>query len=290
MTGEALPYRLVAIDLDGTLLDARKGVSRRNLEAIRALREAGVHVAIVSGRRYTGLAPLIEVLPDDVLVVANSGAIVQKTRRGPILRRRLLPLVVAREILRFSEESGIEPIVHDGPDAEGHILLREVARGLPTMSRYVNATHPPPTWVERLTLERDPVQIGFAGAVAPIRAFERALTGRLGDEPSFATARTEYANEDLALLDVLARDATKASALAFLAEHLNIPLAATMAIGDNWNDLDMLEHAGLGVVMDNAPEALRALPFERTSSNEAHGVAEAIARLVLGGSRLEESG
>ncbi len=94
-------------------------------------------------------------------------------------------------------------------------------------------------------------------------------------------ARTEYPDEDFALLDVLAEDATKSSALAFLSGKLGLAIEETMAIGDNWNDLDMLESAGLGVLMSNASEELRGRGFAETATNDESGVAEAIERYLL---------
>ncbi len=176
----------------------------------------------------------------------------------------------------------MEPVVHDGPNAEGFLILQEAARDEPHLSRYLNLSEPRPRWTASIELERDPVQVGFASSVATIRKLEDRIGAALGSRLEDVTlARTEYAARDLGLLDVLSEDASKARGLSFLCERLGIPRAHTLAIGDNWNDLDMLEHAGIGVVMANAPEALRSRDFAIAGRNDEAGVAEALERLVL---------
>jgi hydroxymethylpyrimidine pyrophosphatase-like HAD family hydrolase len=275
-------YRLLALDLDGTLLNAEREIPEENLRAIEAAVREDVVVALVTGRRFPSLRRYLEPLGPETFAVANSGAIVRRGIDGPILRRSLLPVECAREVLDFADRLGMEPVIHDGPDAEGHLFLRSSARRVPSMGRYLHQTSPPPIWVDSLRVERSPVQIGFTGGVEEIRSFERELDRGLSSSGHRASlARTEYPDEDLALLDVLGVEATKSKALAFLAAHLGIDLAGTMAIGDNWNDVSMLELAGLGVVMANADPELRSLGFAETLSNEEAGVARAIEKYLL---------
>lgn len=273
-------YRLLAIDLDGTLLDSRREVPEENVRAIRSAKAAGVEIAIVTGRRFPALRRYVAPLGIDPFVVANSGALVRSGLSGGILRRRLLPIEVALRVLELAELAGMEPVVHDGPDAEGNLILRTSARGVRSMKRYLNQSYPEPQWVSTIRIEREPVQIGFTGTVSEVRELETTLREGLGElRASFA--RTEYPEERLALLDVLATSATKSQALEFLAETLGIDVLSTMAIGDNWNDLEMLERAGLGVLMANASSELKGRGLAETTSNDEAGVAFAIARYLL---------
>ena len=275
-------YRLVAVDLDGTLLSSSHEIPVENHRALADCAAAGVAIAIVTGRRFPSVLPYLRALGLDAFVVANSGAIIKAGIDGPILRRRLLVRSVAEHVLDIAGQSAMEVVVHDGPNAEGHLILRKSARELPHLARYLSRATPPPAWTDVIRLERDPVQIGFANSVSAIRSFETLLSTELGarrDEVSLA--RTEYPVDDLALLDVLATEATKSAALQFLSERLAIPMSETLAIGDNWNDLDMLEHAGMGVLMQNATPELRARGFEETGTNDEAGVALAIRRYVL---------
>ena len=248
-------FRLVAVDLDGTLLSSTRDIAEENRQALAACVDAGVAVAIITGRRFPSARPYVAKLPIDPFVGANSGAIIKNGIAGRLLRVCLLPRDVAEAVLDIATEAGIEPIVHDGPNGEGHLILREDARVLPHVGRYLSQTIPPPIWVPSLVLERDPVQIGFAAELTEIREFTEHLTRALS-VASVSIIKTEYPNEDLALLNVLAADANKASALKFLSTLMGVSMSETLAIGDNWNDLDMLEAAGLGVVMANAVEEL----------------------------------
>ncbi len=273
-------FRLVAVDLDGTLLSSTRDIAEENRQALGACVDAGVAVAIVTGRRFPSARPYVAKLPIDPFVVANSGAIIKNGIAGRLLRVCLLPRDVAEAVLDIATEAGIEPVVHDGPNGEGRLILREDAKLLPHVGRYLNQTIPPPNWVPSLVLERDPVQIGFAAGLTEIREFAEHLTRALSGA-SVSIIKTEYPKEDLALLDVLAADANKSSSLKFLSTHVGAPMSETLAMGDNWNDLDMLEAAGLGVVMANAVEELQNKGFAETRSNDDAGVADAIHRYVL---------
>jgi HAD superfamily hydrolase (TIGR01484 family) len=272
----------MAVDLDGTLLNSGREIPKANLRAIETAVQRGVVVALVTGRRFPSVRRYLEQLGPSILVVANSGAIIRRGLEGEILRRSLLPLESALRVLDLADEEGMEPVIHDGPDAEGHLVLRTSARSLSSMDRYLHQMNPPPTWVSTLRMERAPVQIGFTGGVNQIRGFETALASGLSSSGHRASlARTEYPEEDLALLDVLGVEATKSKALEFLASLLGINRASTMAVGDNWNDVEMLETAGLGVIMANADPELRRRGFAETGTNDEAGVAEAIARYLL---------
>lgn len=273
-------FRLVAVDLDGTLLSSTRDIAEENKQALAACADARVAVAIVTGRRFPSARPYVANLPIDPFVVANSGAIIKAGVNGPLLRRSLLRRDIAEAVLDIAAAAGIEPVVHDGPNGEGRLILREDAKVLPHVGRYLNQTTPPPIWVPSLVLERDPVQIGFAAGLTEIREFAEHLATKL-PVASVSIIKTEYPKEDLALLDVLAADANKSSALKFLSTHVGVPMSETLAIGDNWNDLDMLEAAGLGVVMANAVEELKNKGFAETRSNDDAGVADAIHRYVL---------
>lgn len=273
-------FELVAVDLDGTLLSSERTISEANKKALAACTDAGVTVAIVTGRRLPSARTYVDLLPFEPLVVVNSGALVLEHQH--IVRRSLLPSETALKVLNIADELDIEPVVHDGPNGEGHLILRERAKELPHVGRYVHQTIPPPVWVRSIELERDPVQIGFASSLSDIKELHTRVSTEL---ENVSAVKTEYPEEDLALLDVLANDANKSAALIFLSQHTGVPMEETLAMGDNWNDVDMLEAAGQGVVMANAVEELKLKGFEETASNDEEGVARAIERFVLGSPR-----
>lgn len=275
--------RLVVVDLDGTLLDPSKQISPRDKLAIRALHSQGVHFAIATGRRFSAVkAHLAELdLVEEPWVVCNSGAFIKRGLHGALARRRLLDRELARRALSVASGFDAGRIVHDGPDAESHLLVDRSVNNEP-LKRYLRTTKPEPTGLASLKLARDPVQLTFAATISTNRKLERALVEDLGD--GLATLRTEYPGpEELSLLDVTHPQASKGAAVGWLIDELRVGVEALLVIGDNWNDLDMLELAaggGQAVVMANAVEELRAR-FESTGSNEESGVAQALEERVF---------
>ncbi len=276
-------FELLAIDLDGTLFDSSRQVPEANRRALSRAARAGVRIVVITGRRLPAALPPLEHLDIDPLLVLNSGALIKEGLRGAILRRKFLSAAVAKNVLAEGRAAGAKPILHDGPDGEGYLLIESEPFPNPAFSSYLEKTHPPARRVPNLTatLVRDPVQIGFAATVSEVRTLTERFSSRF--EEQLSLARTEYPKEDLALLDVLAPEATKASAVEFLARRYGIAHENTMAIGDNWNDLDMLEQAGFAVMMSNAPAELRSRGFAMTGSNDEAGVAQAIERYLLPG-------
>jgi hydroxymethylpyrimidine pyrophosphatase-like HAD family hydrolase len=175
----------------------------------------------------------------------------------------------------------MEPVIHDGPEGEGHLITETPRGNNRALAIYLEKSTPPPRYVTDLpgSLQRDPVEIMFADSVERVRWLETELASRLGGRVHLA--RTEYAEQNWSLLDVLAEGASKADALSFLAAGHGIPHQRIMAIGDNWNDLGMLEACGLAVVMGNAAAGLRARGFETTATNDEAGVARAIDRYLF---------
>lgn len=275
------PFRLLAIDLDGTLLDSNRTVPEVNRRALSRAYEAGIKVALVTGRRLPAALPSLRTLNLDFFAVLNGGALVKEGLDGPILRRELMPLAVSRDVLAVARQTSVTPVVHDGPDGEGRLLIESSAPLSRSLEEYLDKSTPPPSLVSDLSkvLTRDPVQIMFADTVREIRRVAKLLDEALEEKVSLA--RTEYEARDLALLDVLAPRATKDEALRFVARRSGILLEETMAIGDNWNDLGMLEAAGFAVVMANAAPELRSRGFAITGNNDEGGVAQAIERYVL---------
>ena len=278
-------FRLVAMDLDGTLFDSRRSVPEKNRLALERAQKQGVKLALVTGRRLLAARPHVSSLGQDLLaqllMVVHGGALVQRGLDGPTLRRKLIPIEVSRTVIALATRIGGVPVVHEGPDGEGGLLMPENAPITRSLERYLDKATPPPQRVPDLAaaLTRDPLHIMFAGPVQEVRTLAQALQERLGARLNLA--RTEYSKIDLGILDVLSPGANKAEALRFLAQQEGIPQEETMAIGDNWHDLGMLEAAGFGVVMANAAPELRARGFAITASNDECGVAEALERYVL---------
>lgn len=272
--------RLIGIDLDGTLLDGQGRLSDENVAAIADAVSAGAHVALVTGRSYPWARPVAERLPDSVTLIVSNGA-VERLKDGSTLVRRLLDTAVARKVLGETMPQRASAALIFDRDHDRQMVYETMdwehpdRRGYYARNAHLIAHHAP----LEAALTEDPIQIMFNGDVAPMRSLTAELRGWSG---RFAVSLTEYPDRNFSLVDVTAPDATKGRALAWRATQLGVRREEVMAIGDNFNDLEMLEMAGLPVVMANAVSELRARGWAETSSNEESGVARAIRRHVLG--------
>lgn len=272
-------FRLLALDIDGTLLGSDKAVSPRTHAAIDAARAGGVHLVLVTGRRHPAARRVAEDLGGGIPLVLHNGALI--IEGGAVLRCRPLRREVARRAILAGRAQGADPVVHCGRGGEGRLLVERVSPANPLLASYLGKSRPDVTTVADLAaaLDEDPIQVMFGGAREQMDALVGPLATSLAG--SAKIERTVYPREGVGILDVLDPEVGKAEALAFFQERWGLGPAETLAIGDNWNDREMLARAGLGLVMGNAdPEMLR-LGLPMLPSNDADGVAVAIERYIL---------
>jgi Cof subfamily protein (haloacid dehalogenase superfamily) len=275
--------RLVAIDIDGTLLDSRWQLPDRNRDAICAAVSAGVEVALVTGRRYDFARPIIEMLPCPVTAIVSNGAIV-RSAHGATELRRLLRRDVAQSVLDATRDyRDGAALIFDRPH-DGQVVFERIDWTHPSRRGYAERNRDFIVEVDPLesALTEDPIQVMFNGGVAPMRGLVDLLRA-LPSSPGFTVAITEYVGRDFSLVDVLPAGCTKGSTLTEWAGRRGYGRDEVMALGDNLNDLEMLDAAGLPVVMGNAVPALLERGWPVTASNDDAGVAEAIVRFVLRG-------
>jgi Cof subfamily protein (haloacid dehalogenase superfamily) len=275
------PLRLVAIDLDGTLLPALSHtVSERNARALRAAQETGVTVAIATGRRAAYATPLLQGigLRADTPLIASNGA-VTSTLAGETVECCHMQSRVARGLCGVLRPFGIVVFTFDR-QGRGELVLEDLEQAHGRIAMWVEANRDAIEVVRPLEIVltdgNDPIQGMAAGSVDRMKEAEQALKASewCGE---CACVRTEYPARNLSILDLLPPGVTKGWALERLAARLSVDRKETMAIGDNWNDVDMLEWAGQGIVMANAAAELRALAktrgWKQAPSNDADGVA-----------------
>lgn len=274
--------RLVAIDIDGTLLDSRWQLPDRNREAICAAVGAGVEVALVTGRRYDFAKPILDLLPCPVTAIVSNGAIV-RSADGTTRLRHLLARDAAGAVLAAANgyRDGAA-IIFDRP-RDGQVVFERIDWSHPSRRGYAERNREFIIEVDPLesALTEDPIQVMFNGSVAPMRDLT-ALLRALPAADAFEVAVTEYVDRDFSLVDVLPAGCTKGSTLMAWATRQGYARAEVMAVGDNLNDVEMLEAAGRPVVMGNAVPALLDRGWPMTVSNDEAGVAAAIERFVLG--------
>lgn len=273
-----MPVRLVAIDIDGTLVDSRGRLPEANRDAIAAVVAAGVHVALVTGRSYPFARDVAGVLPASVTIIASNGA-VERTLDGVGVAQRLLSRERAQAVLQHTQRFRSTSALIFDRDTHAHVVAESMDWSHPQRLSYWRARQ---HLIARTTpletaLTEDPVQVMFNGTVSEMRAVHALVSGVEG----VSIFQTEYEHRDFALVDVMAQAATKGVALAARASALGLTAAEVMAIGDNLNDLPMLDYAGLPVIMGNAVQGLRGRGFTETGSQDEAGVAAALRRHVL---------
>jgi Cof subfamily protein (haloacid dehalogenase superfamily) len=273
-------FRLLALDIDGTLLRSDKTISARTLAALDAARARGAHLVLVTGRRYPAARRVAETIGGRLDLVLHNGALIFEN--GEVLRRRLLPRETARKAVRAGRARGADPVVHCGAGGEGRLLVEGIAPSNTLLVYYLDKSNPDVVTVPDLeaALAEDPLQVMFGGGIPEMTALIPHLQGALG--ASAKIERTLYPHVGVGILDVLEPTVGKAEAVSFLQDRWGVGAAQTLAIGDNWNDHEMLAEAGLGFVMGNADPELCALGLPVLPTNDEDGVAVAIERHVLG--------
>ena len=271
--------RLIALDIDGTLLDSEGRIPDANREAIARALGAGVEVALATGRRYDFARPIVDQLPAPLTLILSNGAIV-KRREGETLMRSLLPRALAREVLaRVPEHRDSAAVVFDRP-REGQVVFEAIDWEHPRHHRFFAANRPFLSEVTPLEdcLTEDPIQVMFSGGCVEMRRlFERLQHAASG----WSIALTEYAHRDFSLVDIVCAGCSKGSALRAWSERRGFTPAEVMAMGDNLNDVQMLEFAGTPVVIGNALSELKARGWSVTTTNDEAGVARAIEEYIL---------
>lgn len=278
-----MAVRLIAIDIDGTLLDSHFQLPEANRGAIVAAAARGIEVALVTGRRFDFGLPIAQKIPCPLVMVVNNGAVI-KSKDGVTHARHLLPRAVARAVLEATPafRSGAA-VVFDRP-RENQVVMEYMDWDDPGRRGYFERNRPYLGQVAPLEacLTEDPIQVMFSGPVAALRECAALLRG-LGTAGEFALALTEYEGRDFALVDVLAPGCSKGAGLRDWARLRGLRREEVMAIGDNLNDLEMLEFAGLPVVMGNGVPELKQNGWHVTLSNDQGGVAAAIEAFALAG-------
>ena len=277
-----MPVKMIAMDLDGTLLDSRGKLPEENARAIIEAAARGAEILIVTGRRFHSARLTAASLSCEVDFIASNGALI-KSRSGETHYRRLLPANVARQVLEATpEHRACAGVIFDRP-LERQVVFEKIDWNSAYVGPYLARHRDQVAEVQPLTdcLDSDdPVEILFLSDCSSIQRVARQLAqSPLASE--FTLATTEYQARNLSMLDVLQRGVSKGAALAEWSSRRGIAPAEVMAIGDNWNDREMLQYAGLPVVMGNAVAALKEQGWETTASNDDCGVARAIRKHVL---------
>jgi len=276
-----MAVKLIALDIDGTLLDSRWTLPEANRTAIAEATRRGIEVALVTGRRYDFAMPIAAQLGVPLTMIVSNGALI-RTQDGKTHLRHLLPRETAARVLEMTKRwRDGAAVIFDRP-REDQVMLEVVAFDDPIRSAYYarNKEFVGQAVPLESCLTEDPLQVMLCGKVAPMRDAEAQLLGAQ-EIQGFKVASTVYESRDFAMIDVLHPRCSKGAALAEWAALRGLGREEVMAIGDNHNDLEMLSFAGIPVVMGNCVAALRTFGWHETASNDNNGVAAAIEQFAL---------
>jgi len=283
---KSVPHiRLLAIDIDGTLLDPSMQITPRTREAIRAAQQAGVVVTLATARRYVNTRPIADVLGLEIPLVLSDGALIVQHPQGIILQTQALQDTVAQQAVDLMVAHGVQPVVQrEVVNEVTHMAQEEIWTGPAEFD--TSEVHPYfetfPDKIQRLPYEQ--LCTGQPDPLRVVAFTSEELVYRLIPEVSLLDCTWNmipHGNYGCAELALLRKDCTKASGVAALARQLDISMAQVMAIGDNMNDIEMLTQAGWGVAMGQAIPSVVAIADAMTTSNAEDGVAIAIEQYIL---------
>lgn len=295
MRGMSVPIRLIAIDIDGTLLDSHFQVSEQNLATLRMAHSMGVEIVLATGRRYNFAVPVAQALGFETAIISSNGAITRSTD-GTLFHRDPLPLAAALELVAHMTDFRRNlvvtmddlPCMADGgaqqPEHAGSLLLETLEELNISIKRWLekNACHLRFVQPIEEGLNADPLQAMFCGNIERMTAAQQQLLKNKPLLSRITPLKTQYNHRDLCMLDILNKGCSKGAALKLWAEHKGYQPAEVMAIGDNYNDIEMLEFAGHAYLMGNSPEDLRDRGWQVTMGNDDNGVAAAIEAALNG--------
>lgn len=273
-----MSIRLVALDLDGTLLDSHKELPPRNRRALENCIEKGIYIVPCTGRTVIGIPEAVRSIPGIRYAITVNGGLIEDMQENKVLDQKLMDKETALSIINqvkdyhvmydvYIEGVGIsEDRFYNHLDdykitEEIQKLVRKTRRPVPSIIEYVKQ------WEGRI----DKVNLFFADL--ELREEIRALLKKRSD---VLVSSSLYNN-----LEINALGAAKGDALLRLASILGLPREETMACGDGENDYSMIQMAGIGVVMENGDPSVKAIADYITASNDESGVAQAIEKLVL---------
>jgi Cof subfamily protein (haloacid dehalogenase superfamily) len=264
-----LAVKLIAIDLDDTLLDDERNISKRNQKAVFEAVKQGVIVTVSTGRMYQSALPFARELKLDVPLIVYNGAMIKTSLSKEIICHKPVDSKTAKEVFSLAKKNNwyVQCYINDDLYVSE---LNELAKNYSYIAK-VEIVFAGEGLFELPELS---TKIMIQGDAAQIPLIRDEIKSHLGDKVSLTTSKPTF-------LEITNPGVNKGSALAMLAERLNIDRQDIMAVGDSGNDIEMLEFANWSVAMGNATDEAKAAARFLTGTNNSDGVAEAIEKFVL---------
>lgn len=264
-------FKLVAMDMDDTLLTSALDITEQTKRTLEQVRDQGVHVTLATGRMYSSTLPFARELGITEPLITYQGALVKDDSSGAVLYYRPVPLQAARNVLQKGYELGIHINIYLN-DTLFVDSITEEGIGYAKLARV--ELHPVGNLLD--FLNDDPVKIIFIAEEKLLDKLQPLMEENYGRELYITRSKPHY-------LEFMHFEANKGRALAALAEKLGVARDEVIAFGDSFNDLPMIKYAGLGVAMGNARQEVKAQADYVTAANDDEGVARALEKFVLSG-------
>jgi Cof subfamily protein (haloacid dehalogenase superfamily) len=286
-----MKYRLLAIDLDGTLFDPSGAVTDTNRAAIRRAADAGVIVALCTGRGLCETLPTAQLLDHHGPMILAGGAIVVDPHPEPHKRRTLHRATVepdlARELALRLHGHGHAVLILLDPIAENHdYLILDEPRLTDNTRWWFSQIHARIKLADQLYDEdlQHVIRVGVVGDAESMPDLENDICSVFGDRvyTQYFTAIQSPGGQDINILEIFAAGVNKSQGVAWLAREHGIDPSEVAAIGDHINDEEMVREAACGVAMGNAVESVRQAADRITRTNAEDGVAHAIEMMLAG--------
>lgn len=274
-----MKYKLVLLDMDGTLLNSKNEISKRNLEAIRAAEEQGIRVTIATGRVFTSAKIYAKQVGINTPMIACNGALIKDHLTNEVLYQNLLSKEALINTLEICQRSGVYFHFYDD---ERFFVEKKF---LDYFKQYVMTRNAENEGLIPYTIMEDAKAYVEANEVKALKVLMvdlgnshlDALREELMVVPGITVEKSWYNN-----LEVMNHGVSKGNGLSILGEYLGFKQEEMIAFGDNFNDLSMAAAAGAFVAMGNAEEIVKEKATYVTASNDEDGVALGIEKYVLG--------
>jgi Cof subfamily protein (haloacid dehalogenase superfamily) len=273
--------RLIAIDIDGTLLNSKNELSAANLAALQRAHEDGVEIMLASGRRHAFAMPIAELLGFPIWMISSNGAVTRSTGDEHFYTE-CLPAAAARDLCVYmGDEFRANTVLTFERPGKGALVVERTDELTESIQRWIEKNSQFIEFVVPIedSITMDPIQAMFCGTIPKMELAQAKLQAWPGRD-QVTILKTQYDHRNLCIVDILNRECSKGHALERFAQSRGIGRDEIMAIGDNYNDIEMLRIAGHPFIMGNASDELKQNGWPVTLSNDESGVAAAIEQVL----------
>lgn len=262
-------YKMLAVDLDGTLLDENHQLTQRVRTALYQVAESGVQIVIATGRMFQSAVKIVDEIGMDLPMVTYNGALIRSGLSGRIYDHHKLDAVSARMFVALLRGQGLEPLVY----IEDELYVEAQTE---RTRAYAEITKVRLNYVGNLEayITEEPTMLLFMGDVLTIDNLLPKMQQTYGQEYYITRSFPTF-------IEIMKVGVSKAAALESLAAELEISREEIIAIGDNYNDIEMITYAGLGVAVGNAAESLKCVADYTAQARNGEAVIEVIERFII---------